>query len=178
MTRIISGIETAAPDVDSDPEDNLPLKQLVQKESASPKKNVSEAKCYQEYILKRNLKLTTDQERTAKEKSLPKKKDDVSEAGSKRKQSPEHLVVDKPQPGHPDTVKHLRQEVVSSKENVEDAQPALQDLDDVMATEMDDTDVEDENLDVEEDFEDLRGIWHDNIDFDPDIGQISQVSKV
>lgn len=45
-------------------------------------------------------------------------------------------------------MKHLRQEVVSSKENVENAQPALQDLDDVMATEMDDTDVEDENRDV------------------------------
>lgn len=74
-------------------------------------------------------------------------------------------------------MKHLRQEVVSSKENVENAQPALQDLDDVMATEMDDTDVEDENRDVESDFEDLRGIWHDGIDFNPDIGQISQVVK-
>ena len=144
MTWIISGIETAKPDVDSDPEDNLPLKQLVQKELASPKKNVLETKWYEEYILKRNLKLTTDQERTAKEKSLPKRKDDVSDAGSKRKQSPEQLVIDKPQPGHPDTVKHLQQEVVSSKENVEDAQPALQDLDDVMATEMDNTDVEDD----------------------------------
>lgn len=67
-------------------------------------------------------------------------------------------------------MKHLRQEVVSSKENVENAQPALQDLDDVMATEMDDTD-------VESDFEDLRGIWHDGIDFNPEIGQISQVVK-
>lgn len=74
-------------------------------------------------------------------------------------------------------MKHLRQEVVSSKENVENAQPALQDLDDVMATEMDDTDVEDENRDVESDFEDLRGICHDGIDFNPDIGQISQVVK-
>ena len=111
-------------------------------------------------------------------KSLPKRKDDVSEAGSKRKQSPEQLVVDKPQPGHPDTVKHLQLEVISSKENVEDAQPALQDLDDVMATEMDNRDVEDENLDVEDDFKDLRGIWHDDIDFDPDIGQISHISKV
>lgn len=62
-------------------------------------------------------------------------------------------------------MKHLRQEVVSSKENVENAQPALQDHDDVMATEMDDTDVEDENRDVESNFEDLRGIWHDDIDF-------------
>ena len=62
-------------------------------------------------------------------------------------------------------MKHLRQEVVSSKENVENAQPALQDLDNVMAKEMDDTDVEDENWDVERDFEDLRGIWHDDIDF-------------
>lgn len=42
---------------------------------------------------------------------------------------------------------------------------------------MDDTDVEDENRDVESDFEDLRGIWHDGIDFNPDIGQISQVVK-
>ena len=75
-------------------------------------------------------------------------------------------------------MKHLRQEVVLSKENVEDAQPALQDLDDVMATEMDNTDVDDENLDVEDDFEDLREIWHDHIDFDPDIGQISQVCRV
>ena len=55
-------------------------------------------------------------------------------------------------------MKHLRQEVVSSKENEENAQPALQDLDNVMAKEMDDTD-------VESDFEDLRGIWHDEIDF-------------
>lgn len=68
-------------------------------------------------------------------------------------------------------MKLLRLEVVSRKENVENAQPALQDLDDVMATEMDDTDVEDENRDVESDFEDLRGIWHDGIDFNPDIRQ-------
>lgn len=55
----MSGIETAEQDFDSDPEDKRPLKQLAQKKSASPKKNVSETKCYEEYILKRNLKVTT-----------------------------------------------------------------------------------------------------------------------
>jgi len=62
-----------------DSEDNVPLKELVRKESAQPE-NVSatETKSYEEYIMKRNERLQTNQEETVKEKSAPKGKDSIA----------------------------------------------------------------------------------------------------
>ncbi|KAK2547885.1 hypothetical protein P5673_032025 [Acropora cervicornis] len=72
------GNETSEQDLE-DSEDNVPLKELVRKESAQPE-NVSatETKCYEEYIMKRNERLQTNQDETVREKSAPKGKHGIT----------------------------------------------------------------------------------------------------
>ena len=78
VKRIILGNETSEQDLE-DLEDNVPLKELVRRESAQPE-NVSatERKCYEEYIGKTSERLQTKQEETVREKSAPKGKDSVA----------------------------------------------------------------------------------------------------
>ena len=151
---------------------------------------MSESKCYEEYILKRNERLRT-QEKTVKEQSAPKGRDDVAngktdpkektsldlvgitkqhqtsgakEGVSKRKLDDitgvQNGKADPPQPGQlPDFVKRRSQVNISSDvEHVRTS--ALQLLDD-----------EDED----DDYDDLRGIWENDIDYLPNTGQISEV---
>ena len=171
-----------------DSEDNVPLKELVRKELAQPE-NVSatETKSYEEYIMKRNERLQTNQEETVKEKSAPKGKDSIAKgktdpkdkaildlvditkqhqtSGAKEGTSKRKLDItcgqsgkaDPPQPGQPlDFVKRRRQVSISS------------DVEDVPLQQLDDED---------DDYEDLGGIWENEIDYLPNTGQISEVFK-
>ena len=185
---MILGNETSEQDSE-DSEDNVPLKELVRKESAHPE-NVSESKCYEEYILKRNERLRTKQEETVREKSAPKGKDGVANgktdpkdtildlvdttkqhqtSGAKERTSKRKLdditgvqsgKADPPQPGQPpDAVKRRSQVSISS--DLEDVRTsALQLLDDE---------------DKDDDYDDLRGIWENDIECLPETGQISEV---
>ncbi|KAK2561869.1 hypothetical protein P5673_015263 [Acropora cervicornis] len=182
------GNKTSEQDLE-DSEDNVPLKELVRKESAQPE-NVSatETKCYEEYIMKRNERLQTNQEETVREKSAPKGKDSIAKgktdpkdkaildlvditkqhqtSGAKEGTSKRKLDItcgqsgkaDPPQPGQPlDFVKRHRQVSISS------------DLEDVPLQQLDDED---------DDYEDLGGIWENEIDYLPNTGQISEDVKI
>ena len=163
-----------------DSEDNVPLKELVRKESAQPE-NVSatETKCYEEYIMKRNERLQTNQEETVREKSAPKGKDSIAKgktdpkdkaildlvditrqhqtSGAKEGASKRKLDITCVQSGQPlDFVKRRRQVSISS------------DLEDVPLQQLDDED---------DHYEDLGGIWENEIDYLPNTGQISEVFK-
>lgn len=134
--------------------------------------------------MKRNERLQTKQEETVREKSAPKGKDSVAKgktdskekaifdlvditkqhqtSGAKEWASKRKLDItceqsgkaDSPQPGQSlDFVKRCRQVSISS------------DLEDVPLQSLDDEDEDD-------DYEDLGGIWENDIDYLPNTGQI------
>ena len=159
-----------------DSEDNVPLKELVRKESAQPE-NVSatETKCYEEYIMKRNERLQTNQDETVREKSAPKGKHGITKgktdpkdkaildlkditkqhqtSGAKEGASKRKLDMtcvqsgkaDPPQPGQPLDFLKRHRQVSISS-----------DLEDVPLQQLDDED---------DDYEDLGGIWENEIDY-------------